>query len=154
MYVLYCAAIEHGKEMGFDDMADFNHSIEARLFITIAAVALAILLPVWNKMHHHGSGYEPELAVAGVLATIATMYGTVSACDRWAFRTFFFYIPWFIFGSASFALLVFGITRSGNHWWYVGLGLVALMQLLAIFLPAIVWYIDRRETLPSGTDHD
>lgn len=127
-------------------MSGFNHSIETRLFVAVAIVAGVIFLPEWERMRHAGSGYELGLAVAGVLATIATMYGTLSAYDGWSLRTFFFYIPWMVFGAASGTVLTIGIVKSVSFGWQIGLGLVGMLQLLAVFLPVIVWLIDRRQT--------
>lgn len=127
-------------------MSGFNHSTETRLFLALAIIAGVILLPAWGRMHHGESGYELSLTVAGVLATIATMYGTLSASDGWSFRTFLFYIPWMAFGAASCTVLTIGIVKSASIAWQIGLGLVALLQLLAMFLPVIVWLIDRCQT--------
>jgi hypothetical protein len=127
-------------------MTGFNRSIETRLFVAIAMVALAVFLPAWGKMNHDGAGYELGLGVAGLLATIATMYGTLSAYDGWNVRTFFLYIPWTVFGAASCTVLAIGIMKSASIGRQAGLALVALMQLLAMFLPVISWYMDRRET--------
>ena len=126
-------------------MSGFNHSIETRLFVAVAIVACAIFLPEWERMRHAVSGYELGLAVAGALATIATTYGTLSAYDGWSFRTFFFYIPWIVFGAASWTALTIGIVKSVSFGWQIGLGLMGMLQLLAIFLPVIVWLIDRRD---------
>ena len=132
-------------------MADFNHSTENRLFIIIAIVAVALLLPVWTRIDQAGSGYERALAIAGFLATIATMYGTVSASDGWNLRSIVFYIPWSLFGALSCALLVIGVFRTPSPWWKAGLGVVAVLQLMAICLPAILWLIDKRDS-ETGPD--
>jgi hypothetical protein len=127
-------------------VSGFNHSTETRLFLALAIIAGAILLPAWGRMHHGEAGYELSLAIAGGLATIATAYGTLSASDGWSLRTFFLYVPWAAFGAASCAVLATGILKSTSLGWQIGLGLVALLQLLAMLLPVIVWWVDRRQT--------
>lgn len=83
--------------------------------------------------------------MAGVLATIVTMYGSLSACHSWSFCSFFFAIPWMVFGTISCTALAIGMLRSASIGWHIGLELVTLLQLLALCLPAILWLIDERQ---------
>ena len=121
-------------------------AIEPRLAIACVGIAVAVFLPAWASMHHPGQSYELGLAVSGFFAAIGTVFGTLMAYDgKWDFRALFFYLPWVLFGTASGAVLVFGAVKSNSHWWQLGLGMVTLLQVAAIFLPVIVRYIQSKE---------
>lgn len=119
-------------------------AIEPRLAIAFSGIAVAVFLPVWSDMHHPGHSYELGLAVAGVFAALGTLFWTVTAyTTRWDPWVVVLYSLWFLFGGASCAALVLGAVRSVTHGWQVVLVLVAILQVAAMLLPVLLWYIRR-----------
>jgi hypothetical protein len=114
-------------------------------FIAFAAVAVAIFLPAWAGMHHPGESFELELAIAGCFAALGTMFGTITVyAGEWDFQAWFFYLPWILFGTASCAVLVIGMSTTASLGWQIGLGAVMLLQLATIFIPVIFWRVQNR----------
>lgn len=114
-------------------------AIEPRIAIACAGIAVALFFPAWASMHHPGESFELGLTIAGVLAALGTFFGTVTVYEgEWDFMALFFYVPWIIFGGASCAALVIGISKSASLGWQAGLGVVTLLQFLMILLPVIM----------------
>ena len=114
-------------------------AIEPRIAIACAGIAVAIFLPAWGSMHHPGESFELGLTIAGCLAVLGTVFGTITVYEgEWNFQALFFYVPWIIFGAVSCAVLVIGISKSASLGWQVGLAVVAVLEFLMILLPVIM----------------
>jgi len=122
-------------------------AIEPRLAVAFGGIAVAIFLPVWPDIQHPGHSYEWSLAVAGVFAALGVAFGMASSyAARWDPWVAAVYGLWFVFGCFSCAALVFGVLRSVSHGWQALLVFVVLMQVAAMLLPVLAWYIYRKSS--------
>lgn len=120
-------------------------SIESKIGIVFAGVALALVWPVVQDIQSSDRSHELALAIAGAVAALGTYFGTVAVYEGlWSIHALWRFCAWAIFGGVFLALVVFGAVSSRNPLWQSGLALVAILQVAAVVAPVLYWYRERR----------